>query len=145
MRTIVLILGILAVSVGIQTYRIQGLRAERDQLQLADTERRRRDAMRDVQAIKNRERTNEEHAAARKRAARVVVRGNAAPGIKFVPAPAAGVREQPNTVCFDRDVLERELAALADRMAGRATELARAGEDLAAAFRACRAFTLNAN
>ena len=136
-----ILIGLLVVSVGIQSYRLQGAQGERDLLALEKTERIRRDAMRDITNLKNKERTNEEDAAARRRAAAVVVRVEG-PGIKYVPPAFPGSGDE-STASFYRRILDEELAAAAQRNADRHTELARAGEDLAAAYRACRGYTLN--
>lgn len=134
----------LVVALGVQSYRLQGAQAERDLLALEKQERLARDQRAALAAMKNKERTDEEYAAARRRATAVVVRsGNAAGGIRRYTPPAPPGRDDA-TVCFSRDVLEREIASLAERMAGRATDLARAGEDLGAAYRACRAFVRDA-
>lgn len=136
-----ILIALLLAAVGVQSYRLQGVQGERDILQLEKTERARRDGMRDMTNLKNRERTNEEDATARRRAAAVVVRVEA-PGIKYVPTAAPGSGDESSAI-FYRGLLEQELAASAQRSADRHTELARAGEDLAAAYRACRGYTLN--
>ena len=136
-----ILIGLLLVSLGVQSYRLQGTQSERDLLQLENTERARRDGMRDMANLKNKERTDEEDAAARRRAAAVVVRVEG-PGIKYVPTAPAGSGDE-STPSFYRRLLDEGLAAAAQRSADRHTELAREGESLAAAYRACRGYTLN--
>jgi hypothetical protein len=157
LRWVILIAALFSL-VGIQTYRLQGRTAERDRLVLENTERARRDAMRDVANAKNKERTDEETAAARRRAAVVRVHGEptegvvAGQGIKLAPSGDAA------TVCFDRGRLDQELAGFVERHAAgldrvaagaarrgdeRFTAVARAGEDLASSYRGCRVYTLN--
>ena len=128
----------LVAALGVQSYRLQGAQGERDILALEKSERTKRDIEREARNFGNVERTNEEHRAAAVRAGAVVVRGNAASGIRVKPAAPAGSRDE-STVCFDRGQLD---AAIAE-YAGRLTGIAREGEALAAAYRACRAWALD--
>jgi hypothetical protein len=147
-----ILIGLLLIALGLQSYRLLGAQGARDLLALEKTERARRDGMRDATNLRNRERTNEEYAAARGRAAAVVVRhdgpGIVAPAIK----PAAGADEP--TICFERGRLvealtgwvQRDATRLAELSRGlreRSTDDARAGEEVAAAYRACRGYTLS--
>lgn len=142
---------------GVQTYRLQGAQAERDQLALEKVERAKRDAMREATNLRNRERTDEEFAAARGRAALVVVRGNAARVDAGKPIDVAGGGDGA-VACFDRGRLNAELAGWVERHAAglsavltgtaqsgneRFTAIAREGEGVAADYRACRAWALN--
>lgn len=146
-----ILIGLLVLAIGIQSYRLQGAQGERDILALEKTERLRRDAMREATNLRNRERTDEEYSAARRRASSVVVRHDG-PGIRAPQIKAPGGDE--STLCFDRGRLAEALAGWVQRDAARLTELlrgvgerstehARAGEEVAAAYRACRAFTLS--
>lgn len=160
-----IVLGLLVSALGVQTYRLRGaeldlvaMTGKRDLLALEKTERARRDGMRDMQNLKNRERTNEEYAAALRRAAAVVVRGEPAGGV----VPGAGIKlaagGDPATGCIDRGRLDAELAGwvewhaaglnnLLARISRRGdeafTRTAREGEGLAASYRGCRVYTLN--
>ena len=114
---------------------------ERDLLSLETTERHRRDAMRDSANLKNKERTDEEHAAARKRARTAVVRVDG-PGIK--PRETVPSSSGPDPIaCFDRGQLNQELAGFLGRHAERLSGIAREGEGTAADFRACKAWALS--
>lgn len=128
------------VAVGVQSYRLQGTQAERDILTLEKTERARRDAMRDVANMKNKERTDAEYATAKRRAALARVRLDG-PGIRPATELAGGGDER--IACFDRGRLNEELAGFVERHAGRLSAVAGEGEGLAAALRACRAWALN--
>jgi hypothetical protein len=146
-----ILIGLLVLAIGVQSYRLQGAQAERDILAVEKTERIRRDAMREATNLRNRERTDEEYSAARRRAGAVVVRLNG-PGIRAPEIKAVSGNE--SSVCFDRGRfvealtgwVQRDAARLAELLAGireRLTDDARAGEEVAAAYRACRAFTLS--
>lgn len=153
-----ILIALLVAAVGVQSYRLLSAEGERDILVVEKTERERRDAMRDSQNAKNRERTDEETTAARKRAAVVVVRGDpGGTGIKPGQPFVAGGGNSP-VACFDRGRLDQELAGWVERHArsistalsavarigdSRFTEVAREGEGVAADYRACRAYTMN--
>jgi hypothetical protein len=146
-----ILIGILVLAIGVQSYRLQGAKAERDILALEKTERLRRDAMREATNLRNRERTDEEYAAARRRAGAVVVRVNG-PGIRAPQIPAGSSDE--GSICLDGRSLAEELSGwvqrdgerlgkLLERIRQRSTGNAQAGEEVSAAYRACRAFTLS--
>lgn len=143
---------LLVAAIGVQSYRLQGAKSERDILALEKTERARRDGMRDATNQRNRERTNEEYAAARSRARAVVVR-NEGPGI-VAPQVKPTDSGDGSAWCFDRGRIAEALTGWVQRDASRLAELlrgirerssddARAGEEVAAAYRSCRAYTLN--
>src|SRR4051812_28748382 len=96
-----ILIALLLVAIGLQSYRLQGAQAERDILALEKTERARRDAMRDTQNVKNKERTDEETTAARRRAAAVVVRSKPAGIDPGKPVDVAGGSDE-SIACFDR-------------------------------------------
>ncbi len=140
-------------ALGVQTYRLQGAKAERDILALEKVERTKRDAMREAANLKNKERTDEETSAARKRAASVVVRLNG-PGIKPSQPVDVAAGDNDPVACFDRGRLNNELNGWLERTgqrltdvlqrhAGRLEGIAREGEGVAADYRACRAWALN--
>jgi hypothetical protein len=154
-----ILIAALVVAIGVQSYRLQGTQAERDILVVEKTERARRDAMRETQNVKNKERTDEETTAARGRAAVVVVRGKpAGTGIKPGKPIDIAASGDDAIVCFDRRRLNAELAGWLERHVaglnaafsataelgnGRFTTIAREGEGVAADYRACRAWALN--
>lgn len=157
MRIAAYIIGALLIALGVQTYRLHTAQGERDLLALEKTERTKRDAMRDASNIRNRERTDEEDAAAHRRAAVVVVRGKPAGINPGKPVNVATGGDEP-IACFDRGRLNAELAGWVERHAGalsaalaataqlgdqRFTGVARTGEGVAADYRACRAWALN--
>jgi hypothetical protein len=151
---LILVLALVS-ALGVQTYRLQGKEAERAALAQEKVERERRDALRAAANQRNKERTDEEHAAARARAAAVRVRVNPSAGIVAGPAPvlAAG-RDGGPAVCLDRGRINQELAEFsrrhaegvaeaARRHAERLEGIAREGEAVAAGYRACRAWALS--
>jgi hypothetical protein len=153
---LVLFLAVLA-ALGVQSYRLQGAQAARDLLVLEKVERLKRDAMREAQNLKNKERTDEEYAAARRRAAVASVRPQPTVGIVTGKIESAGSSSE-SAVCFGRRELDEELAGFAERNAERLTEfaselarrnaerlggVARESEEVSAAYRACRTYTLN--
>ena len=138
----VLVIAGLLMALGMQSYRLQGAQGERDLLALEKTKRQRRDALRDSANAKNKERTDEEHASARRRAATSVVRVDG-PGIKpRETVEPAGSGNDP-IACFDRGKLNQELAGFLGRHAERLSGIAREGEGVAADFRACKAWALS--
>lgn len=153
-----LLIASLVVAIGVQSYRLHSAQTERDVLALEKTERARRDAMRDTQNVKNKERTDEETTAARRRAAAVVVRSKPATRVDpGKPVDVAGGGDE-SLACFDRGRLNAELAGWVERHAAglseflagiaqlgdqRFTGIAREGEGVAADYRACRAWALN--
>lgn len=151
-----ILIGLLVVAIGVQSYRLQGVQGERDILVLEKADRIKRDAMREATNLRNKERTDAESAAARKRAAVVVVHAEPAKGIVSGSIPALG--SDATAVCFDRGRLDQELAGWVERHATRLdralaaiarsgderfTGVAREGEDLASSYRGCRVFTVN--
>jgi hypothetical protein len=156
-KWVILFAAVVAIA-GVQSYRLRDMRADRDLLQLEKTERARRDAMRDMANVKNKERTDEETRAARGRAAAVVVRGEPGKGVVAGPGIRLAAGGDAAAQCVDRGRLDEELAGwvewhaaglnqLLARISRRGDEAftrsAREGEELAAAYRGCRVFTLN--
>jgi hypothetical protein len=146
----------IVVALGVQTYRLQGVKAERDMLALEKSERATRDAMRAAQNVRNKERTNEEYAAARRRAQLAGVQSKPAERISTVRIETGSGAEP--TTCYGRRELDEELAGFAERTASRLDKViaellrrnaerlggvAKPGEEVAAAYRACRAYVLN--
>lgn len=127
-----------------------------DKVTLLETqiaERQKRDEMRLDTNRKNKERTDAENDAARKRAAAIVVRLTG-PGIKPGKSFAAPASGDAAAACIDGGRLGAELDGWATRTASRLTEVlrrdagrsedvARAGEGVAADYRSCRAWALN--
>lgn len=112
-----------------------------------------RDELRLSANRKNKERTDAEYLAARGRAGTVVVRDEA-PRIRAPRKIELAPGGDNGTICFERGRLleavtgwvQRDgarLAELSRAIRERSTDDARAGEDLAAAYRACRAWALN--
>lgn len=113
-------------------------------------------ALRDLHNARNRERADEEYRSSSARAGAVRVRVDAGAAIAAgIPAYAGG-GDQP-AACVGRGELERWIADVAGRNAGRLTEIlrgaaerlgsgatepARAAESVAAAYRACRGYAL---
>lgn len=127
-------------ALGVQSYRLQGVQGT---LSVLQTQVKARDAADAKQALanqRNKERTDEEYRNAKHRAAlaRVSVKSTAEP----IPA-APGSGDQP-TVSFDRGQLNAELAGFTERLAERLSGIAVAGEKVAAAYRACRVWALEA-
>lgn len=125
---------------GVQTYRLQGAKAE---IAVMKTERKAQEAAAAVRAgqdLKNKERTDEEYAAAQRRATSARVRVEFAPS-PAIPAPAAGSGDQ-DLECYSRRALDSELAGWVERGNQRFTRIAQEGEAVAAAFRSCKAYVL---
>lgn len=131
---------VLAVALGVQSYRLQGAQGKIALFEAADTARVRAAAIAALHALKNKERTDAQYtldlAAAHARGVRV---GSDRQFVK--PAPTGG--SEGELACFDAGELDRELAAWAGRLAGRLSGSARAAEEVAAAFRSCKAWALN--
>lgn len=117
---------------GIQTYRLQGTRAELKAIKVERATQEREDAAEVARERAfneyNRKRTNEDYRASLARAAAASVR---------IPEPAP-VAEAPtsggspnSSACFDGGILSEELG-----------RVAKEGEALGAAYRACRAWAL---
>jgi hypothetical protein len=138
------LLGVLVLALGIQSYRLQGAQGEVQVLTVEARARQERDALRELQNLKNKERTDEEHAAARKRASNSVVRVDG-PGIKPKPTVESSTGGPDPIACFDRGKLNEELAGYLGRHAERLSGIAREGEGVAADFRACRAWAVGVN
>jgi len=133
---------LVVIVIGALGWRLAVVTGQRDVLQTEKTERERRDAMRDAANAKNKERTDEEHASARRRAASSVVRVDG-PGIKpRETVQPAGSDDDP-IACFDRRKLNEELAGFLGRHAARLSGIAREGEGVAADFRACKAWAVS--
>jgi hypothetical protein len=148
---------LIVAALGVQTYRLQGVRAARDALVLEKVERVKRDAMREAQNLKNRERTDEEYAAAIRRAKSAGVLPQSTARIS-TEQPELAPGGDSSTLCFDRGTLNDELAGYAQRAAARLTDIIAdvsqrdaerlsainiEGEEVSAAYRACRAYVLN--
>lgn len=148
-----IIIGLLVAALGVTYHLLTVAEHERDVLALEKKERATRDAMRDATNLRNKERTDAETVAARRRAAAVVVRATPAGINPGKPFNAAGGGDGA-VLYFDRGRFDDELAGWAARAAGRLTAVlrrdaerlegvARAGEGVAADYRACRAWALN--
>jgi hypothetical protein len=135
---------LVVIVLGVLSWRLAVVTGQRDVLVVEAKAREERDALRELQNLKNRERTNEEHASARKRAGASVVRVDG-PGIKprDTVQPANGGNDP--IACFDRRKLNEELANFLGRHAERLSGIAREGEGVAADYRACRAWALGQN
>jgi hypothetical protein len=140
----VLVVGLLVLALGIQSYRLQGAQGEVRVLTVEAKARSDRDALRELQNLKNKERTDEEHLAARRRASTSVVRVDG-PGIKPKPTVESSTGGPDPIACFDRGKLNEELAGYLGRHAERLSGIAREGEGVAADFRACRAWAVGVN
>jgi hypothetical protein len=138
------LLGALVLALGIQSYRLQGAQGEVRVLVTEAKARQERDALRELQNLKNKERTDEEHLAARRRASNSVVRVDG-PGIKPKPTVESSSSGPDPIACFDRGKLNQELAGLIDRAAERLSGIAREGEGLASDYRACKAWAVGQN
>jgi hypothetical protein len=137
------LLGVLVLALGIQSYRLQGAQGEVQVLTVEARARQERDALRELQNLKNKERTDEEYLAARKRASNSVVRVDG-PGIK--PRETVPSTSGPDPIaCFDRGKLNQELAGLIERHAERLSGIAREGEGVASDYRACKAWAVGVN
>lgn len=127
-------------ALGVQSYRLQGVRGTLSVLQTQVKARDTADAKQALVNQRNKERTDEEYIAARRRAAlaRVSVKPAAEP---IVAATGSG---DDATACFDRGRLNNELTGFFGRVAERLSAIAESGEEVAAAYRACRAWALEA-
>lgn len=145
------IFGIVAL-LGVQTYRFQGASDELRLLSERETARLRAEAHRDATNNRNRERTDEEYAAAKSRAANVVVRNDGG-SITAKPILASGSGNAAAD-CVSRGQLAEALTGFAERNAkrldaisdgnrGRSEEIARLAEGVSAAYRSCRAYAVN--
>jgi hypothetical protein len=138
------LVGLLVLALGIQSYRLQGAQGEVQVLQAEAKARQDRDALRELQNLKNKERTDEEYLAARKRRASTSVVRVDGPGIK--PRETVPSQSGPDPIaCFDRGKLNEELAGLYERLSQRLTGIAREGEGVAADYRACQAWAVGLN
>lgn len=146
---------LLLAALGAQSYRLQGAQGELAVLAEREAAQLRAQQLRALHNLRNKERTDEEYAAAQRRAAAVVVRVEPT-GVTSAPTPAVG--GDGATVCFDRGRLNEELAGWVERHARRLTaalaaaaqlgnrrftDVARESEGVAAAYRACRSFAVN--
>jgi hypothetical protein len=134
----------LVLALGIQSYRLQGAQGEVQVLRVEAKARQERDALRELQNLKNKERTDEEHLAARRRASTSVVRVDG-PGIKPKPTVESSTGGPDPIACFDRGKLNQELAGLIERHAERLSGIAREGEGVASDYRACKAWAVGVN
>lgn len=147
-----ILIGLLVLAIGVQSYRLQGAKGELAVFHEREAAQKREQAFRELQAIKNKERTDAQYDADLRRARAAGVRDSGAPVVADKPAVTLGGDEP--TVCFERGRLERELAEWAGRaaaglgaVAGRNAERlggdAQSGEAVSAAYRACQAFVLS--
>lgn len=135
---------------GIQTYRLAVAKGQITVFEEREAAQRRDQARRDASNLRNKERTDENHAAASARARAVVVRP-ATPRRVTYKAPAP-ISPDQSASCVTRGELLQTVAEVsrrhservdglltefARRDAVRLTELARLGEEVGAAFRAC--------
>jgi hypothetical protein len=132
------------IAFGLLSWRLAVVTGQRDVLQVEAKARQDRDALRELQNLKNKERTDEEHASARRRAASSVVRVDG-PGIKPKPTVESSTSGNDPIACFDRGKLNEELAGYFGRLAERLSGIAREGEGLAADYRACQAWAVGQN
>lgn len=124
----------LASVAGIQTYRLQGAQNQIALMEQDKENARENEKHRQLALSANTRRTNEEDRAARARAASAVVRVEPTPGTTGT-APVTGGGDQ-STVCFDRRKFDAALAGLGEQL----SEVARRSEEVAAAYRGCRAW-----
>lgn len=159
------IIAVLLLAVAVQEARVRSVKVKVAELagqvavykQLED-EARRAAAVRALHNLKNKERTDEEYRAARARAGAVVVRVDPSPGVVKPGADPAADGGDDIAGCFDGRGLAEALAGLFQRHADRLNQLAaglaerdgarrsgdaRAGEEVAAAYRAARDFLLS--
>lgn len=151
------VMGALIAALGVQSYRLQGTQGELVLLQQWKANLERDQARRDASNLRNKERTDEEHAAAQRRAAASVVRAKSVAIVAAKPAPDAGGDHQ-SAGCVSRREIDRvvdefaeeharELAALASELsrqhAEEATRAAVEFEKLAASYRSCRVFAID--
>jgi hypothetical protein len=134
---------LVVIVLGLLSWRLAVVTGQRNVLVAEAKAREERDALRELQNLKNKERTDEEHASARRRASTSVVRVDG-PGIK--PRETVPSQSGPDPIaCFDRGKLNQELAGLIERAAERLSGIAREGEGVAADYRACQAWALGLN
>lgn len=126
---------------GVQSYRLQGAHGEIKLFQAADKERVRAAAVKAGHDLKNKERTDAQYALD-VRAARAAGVRAATPTGGFLKPAAAGSPD-PEIVCFGAGELDRELGEWAARVAGRLSGVAQQAEEVAAAYRACKAWGLS--
>jgi hypothetical protein len=134
---------LVVIVLGLLSWRLAVVTGQRNVLVAEAKAREERDALRELQNLKNKERTDEEHASARRRASTSVVRVDG-PGIK--PRETVPSQSGPDPIaCFDRGKLNQELAGLIERAAERLSGIAREGEGVAADYRACQAWAVGLN
>lgn len=140
------LIGFLAVlgALGVQSYRLLGTQDEfklyKQEQEAQEHERQQEDARRVAFDRFNQRKSDEDYRAALARIPAAGVRVDPVHR-EAVPAAAPGVSEE-STVCFDRGVLNREIAGYFERLAARLSGIAREGEEVAAAYRSCRGWAL---
>jgi hypothetical protein len=135
---------LVVIVLGLLSWRLAVVTGQRNVLVAEAKAREERDALRELQNLKNKERTDEEHLAARRRAATSVVRVDG-PGIRPRETVQPSGSGNDPIACFDRGKLNEELAGLIERAAERLSGIAREGEGVAADYRACQAWALGLN
>lgn len=136
-----LIAGLVAIA-GMQTYRLQSAQAE-----LAILAEREAAAVKAVQLqklhdLRNKERNDAQYEMDLAAAHRAGLRDTKRTYVTTLPTPSAS--RPAGTVCYSTEQLNRELAAWAGRVTERFEGVARKAEEVAAAYRACRNYVLDA-
>lgn len=125
---------------GVQSYRLQGAQGTIALLELEKSEQVKDQLEQAAANQRNKERTDAQYkldmAAARTVGVRV---GSDRQFVK--PAPTGG--SETELACFSADELNRELTAWAGRVAERFSGAAIAAEEVAAAYRSCKAWALS--
>jgi hypothetical protein len=150
------LLAMLIAALGVQTYRLKSAQGEIAVFEERELAQKRDQARREATNLRNKERTDENHAADLKRAATVVVRSKPAAIITSQPAFTRSIGQSAE--CLSRGDVDRVVDSFASQHAARlgsliaevsqrhaagATHVAREGETLAAGFRACKAFAVD--
>jgi hypothetical protein len=147
---------LLVAALGIQSYKLLGAQGELAVHEERIEAEKRYQAAVALQNLKNKERTDEEYSTALRRARALSLRVEPAPAIQpgTLTPPASG---DDAAFCLDRERAAEELTGFVERHAGRLSALiaavsrrhaerlagnAVAGEEVAAAYRACRAFAV---
>lgn len=152
----VIAVGLLVIALGVQSYRLKAASGQVAVLKEREAAQLREQEKRELHNSRNKERTDEDYAGALKRASAARVLDQPASIVAHqAPAAASGEGTAACSGGGDVDALVAEFAqrhatrltlVLADisrRDAERATAIARLGEELAAAYRACHAFAVN--
>lgn len=151
----IILLTTLVLMWGIQTYRLQGAKGQIALYEYQQAQQKSNQAKQELANLRNKERTDEEYASAKRRAATVIVRSKPRTIIAS-QAPSTGGNNQPSG-CVTRGEIDRTLTEFArehaagltaiyadfsQRHAVEATAAVQQLESLAAAYRACRAFAI---